>query len=90
MKINVDEEIYNIAFQHDKDHKWTTAEIHEPTDTGVDYVWVGVTECSPKDTYNKILGRKIALSRAMENADFPKEVRTKIWNALKERGMSLF
>lgn len=81
MKIDVDGQTYNIRFQHDDRHEWTVAKIDD---------WIGLADCSPKDQYNKIVGRKVALSRAMESGDFSKEVRTKIWNALRERGMRLF
>lgn len=38
----------------------------------------GLAIHNPKDHYNKLLGRKIALTRAVER--LPKEKRTEIWN----------
>ena len=80
MKVEVDDITYTIRFRYDDEHRWTTAKIDE---------WLGWSDCSSKDVYNKKVGRKIALARAMESAGFSKEIRTKIWNSLKEKGLRL-
>ncbi len=48
----------------------------------------GESKCSPLDNFIKAVGRKIALTRALMNADdpFAKADRTAIWDAYWRRG----
>ena len=49
-------------------------------------VAIGVAHLNPKDRYNKIIGKKIALTRALR-WNFPKPLRKMIWAAFyKEFG----
>lgn len=48
-----------------------------------DLVSVSNTVCGDSDTYNKEIGRKIALTRAIRNANLPKELRTKFWETYR-------
>lgn len=41
---------------------------------------VGVATVGSKDQYNRKLGRKIALTRALTNSKISKESRTEIWH----------
>lgn len=43
----------------------------------------GVSECAPGDPFVKDTGRKISLKRGIQN--FPKELRTKFWEAYLNR-----
>lgn len=43
--------------------------------------WGESAICSLSDTYNKIKGRKMALTRLLTY--FPKNLRTKVWNEYK-------
>jgi hypothetical protein len=43
----------------------------------------GVAACHPTDNFNKIVGRKLALSRALKNAGLGKAERTKVWESFK-------
>jgi len=46
---------------------------------------VGVAFCSEKDTYQKHIGRRQALQRAMANAGYSRNVRTTIWKCYSEQ-----
>lgn len=35
--------------------------------------------CSREDNFNKAFGRKLSLTRALEDTEFPKEIRKAIW-----------
>ena len=49
-------------------------------DKGDPDIFVGVACQSPKDRYNRKIGQKLALTRALERSSFNKEERTEIWN----------
>lgn len=42
---------------------------------------ISTSWCSPKDTFDKNKGRKVALTRLLDYSGFNREERTKIWNA---------
>jgi hypothetical protein len=39
----------------------------------------GFSACSTKDSFQRSVGRKIALLRAMKQGDMPKDARTSVW-----------
>lgn len=51
-----------------------------------DEAFVGVAACVEGDNFNKEVGRKIALTRALKKAEIPKPVRADIWIAYFSRG----
>ena len=44
---------------------------------------LGEASCAPQDQFNKVIGRKLALSRALRDAGIPKAERTEIWEQFK-------
>ena len=90
MKLWIDETCYKITWYYDfirADKKRTTCVV-EWIQCGAMRTFkhinaVGYTECSPKDNFNKKIGRKISLARALK--DFPREFRTKIYFMLGAR-----
>ena len=42
----------------------------------------GVAHCSVNDTFTKVTGRKVSLAHALTG--FPKEFRTRVWEAYKK------
>ena len=69
---------YKVNWIHNKElgtttciiKKWETKEL----------IAVGVSIKHPNDSYNKAVGRKVSLGKAMWVADCPKEQRKKIWS----------
>lgn len=51
-----------------------------------DKSFAGVAACVVGDNFNKEVGRKIALTRALKKADLPKDVRADVWIAYFNRG----
>lgn len=49
-------------------------------------VFTAVAKAGHGDEFRKAIGRKISLSRAIVN--FTKEERTRIWQSLRDRGVS--
>ena len=47
---------------------------------------IGVTVCSTDDNFCRATGRKIALTRALQN--YPREFRREIWQAYHKRGQN--
>ena len=45
---------------------------------------LGYAKCSISDKFNRDIGRKISLARALKSADIDKEERTEIWNAYRD------
>ena len=58
----------------------TTCKIFESCEDAEE-TFTGWAECSTKDRYNKEVGRKVSLKRALWNAHFEYEERKKIWEA---------
>ena len=46
-----------------------------------DMQYHNVAYLHPSDSYNKIIGKKIALTKTLTNMKLNKHLRTKIWNA---------
>lgn len=40
---------------------------------------VGVAVCSPRDNFSRNVGRKVALTKALQSSHFTKYDRTKVW-----------
>jgi hypothetical protein len=76
-------EKYKVNWIHNKKEGTTTCVIKK-WETKVweskDLVGVGVSLKHPNDSYNKAVGRKVSLGKAMWVAGFPKEKRKKIWS----------
>lgn len=90
MKITVEGVSYRITFEHDRHHACTLCAI-EKLREGEDKRWVqeilgaGVAACSPHDHFNRAIGRKISLARAIQAA-FMRDRRKVFWEAYwKER-----
>jgi hypothetical protein len=48
--------------------------------------FTGLAACAQGDTFNKDIGRKVALTRAMKDAKLEKYIRTEIWSKYFNRG----
>ena len=46
-------------------------------------LYLGYSYCNPLDQFNRVTGRKLALTRAIE--EFPRHVRREIWNRYQGR-----
>ena len=46
-------------------------------------IGIANAKCMKTDEYNKNLGRKLTLTRALKNANISKKDRTKIWDAYR-------
>lgn len=53
-----------------------------------DKSFAGIAACVVGDNFNKEVGRKIALTRALKKAGLPKDVRADVWIAYFDRGTS--
>jgi len=62
----------------------TVCKIFETYD-GEEHSYMGWAECSVKDRYDKEIGRKVSLKRALFNAGFEYEDRKEIWGAYFQR-----
>lgn len=63
-------------------------ELLTPTSCLVDSkqgIGFGRADCSPHDVFSVDIGRKLALSRALEH--FPREFREEVWKAVFETGV---
>lgn len=89
MKVVTPDGHFNIYFTYDKDQWWTEATI-EKLDSDVITRSIGLSSRSKKDTFNRIIGRKVALAKALR-VMFPgfenKKQRTAVYKALFDRGM---
>ncbi len=60
----------------------TTCYISDKTDMAA----IGQTVCSLEDKFEKAVGRRHALTRAIRGLHLPREQRTKIWSEYQHRG----
>lgn len=75
---------YKVAFaygQHCWDERVTYCFLKEGE--GENVVGYGVASCAPGDNFNKVIGRKLALARALKDAGLNKAERTAIWEQFK-------
>lgn len=80
MLATVNNKVYIVKFKYPKDgglRKKSVCVIREK-DSLVAYE--GVAECSEKDTFSKVVGRKIAMSRALKKAGFDRDSRKAFWD----------
>ena len=47
----------------------------------------GLAELSVNDQYDRSIGRKVSLTRALTNADISRKERTEIWHTLMAKGV---
>lgn len=67
----------NVRFYHNKEQRTTQCAVSS-SDT---LISSATTKCGPNDVFCKIVGRKQALSKAIQH--LPRETRTGIWNDYK-------
>lgn len=78
---------YKVRFQYDTtssevgSYRHTTAKVFGPND---DIVSIGHAMCVPEDNFSRRVGRKLALTRALENFDRP--MRRAVWNSYLSTG----
>ncbi len=97
MKVIVDHTELRVSFKHEdfgKDawiHHQTTCRILELEEGKAEPILIatGVAECCALDNFSKETGRKIALTRAIEQMALPKEERTAIWNQYHNRDRAI-
>ncbi len=84
--VNLNNQTYRIGFGYnrpaDKSQQETIAFIKN-MDT--DVVITGISRCSKRDNFEKEVGRKLALKRALESSPFNKEERSAIWEVYETR-----
>ena len=70
---------YEVRFQHDVEGGKTNCTVLQPCKNGLEVVSIGASTVSVDDHYNRKLGRKLTLKRALQSSDLTKEERTSIW-----------
>ena len=65
------------------DNRLTSDKIQCVIENDTNPIGVGVSLCSPNDTYDKEFGRKLALTRAVAASELPWKVRASIWEAYR-------
>ncbi len=45
------------------------------------FLWHGIAHCSEFDNYSKRKGRKFAFAKMLKRMEFPREMRTRFWDA---------
>jgi hypothetical protein len=90
---------YSLNFQHRREVD--TTPVNAPDTTYCDIIfhnpsvpdtkWIlgtGIAMCHPNDQFEKEKGRKIALTKALDAAKFPRHLRTLAWEAYHARKRS--
>ncbi len=92
MKVEINSDIYLVLWKHSRQSnhisrgktKCSIVKLYKDENTPLVRLLIGTGEtyCSSKDSYNKDVGRKISLTRALQKI-FPsnKEIRKAFWNA---------
>lgn len=75
--INVNGTTYFVEFRYDRPTTHCFITVGEGDDA---IVYIGSTECSKKDNFNKNTGRKIAMFRALVSAGVSKVDRWFFWD----------
>ena len=98
LKTSVEGKEVRIGFHHSQEPGWyireqavrgyTTCVIKLGTREAPEGEFVGEAYCSKLDVFNKEVGRKIALARALNNAKFDRNVRKQIWQTYFARKAS--
>ena len=86
MKTTIANVDYYISFEH-VISKGTNCTI---TKAGFIPFSSGETFLSVKDKYDKEVGRKLSLARALKNTNFTKEQRKQVWNTYMARKIDKF
>jgi len=69
-----------------KEHRATICEIVElDGEKIINKLAKGIARCNPLDNYNKEIGRKNSLTKALNNSNYGKVDRKRIWRAYHER-----
>lgn len=55
-----------------------------------EFIAAGYSKCHPKDNFCSETGRQIALKKALEDSNLPKEDRTVFWNTYRTWGKERF
>ena len=79
-----------LDFRHNLEEKITSCIITKKQRLFIkDREYVGIATCGKEDSFNRKIGRKLSLIRAIEKVTLTKEERSTIWNTLKEKGVKL-
>jgi hypothetical protein len=84
IKVNLNNQEYQISFHHDQFNKYTECKII----TDNTYVALGYAYCRVGDNFNYAVGRKIALKKAISH--FQRDDRKVFWESYKNSGVKLF
>ena len=79
MHLTVDGKEYVVSFQHDRTLRITVCVVVEEKNVEEEPL-VGVATCSLRDNFNRAIGRKLSLARAIAEG-FPRERRKAFWVA---------
>lgn len=89
MEVKVGDRVLCVSFSYGKfcwEHGVTRCTIR-PQKNGAHYVLAigeGISACHPGDQFNKVIGRKLALARALKDAKLNKAERTAVWDAYRK------
>lgn len=70
--------VFICKFRHEREKSNPTTECHLRMD-GQEKAWIGISRCDARDSFQKHVGRKISLTRALESAKLDRETRQDIW-----------
>lgn len=76
---------YSVRWRHFIEEGRTICVLEENEDK----IGLGAAHLAECDQYNRSVGRKISLARALRDADIDKNDRTVIWDTLRTRGVKL-
>ena len=74
-----------VNFSHDVAHKFSSCTI-----VNKDKEVTGLSRCSDSDLYNKTIGRRVSLTRAIAKSNLNKVERTAIWRFLADKGVKMY
>jgi len=77
-KVQYKESEFNVSFQHPTSDGETVRRGTVCTVEGPEGAVIGISICHPEDNFDRSVGRKRALTRAL--APFEKEFRTAVWS----------
>jgi hypothetical protein len=82
VKVAIGDDVYNVTLWHDLEQHSTTCVITVEGDP----VSVGFANAHPNDPFNKAVGRRLALARALESGNFSRDDRRAFWQAARSMG----
>jgi hypothetical protein len=79
MILTINDEVLVVKFRHQTTEENRHSECTITTQAGA-FVGKGYAKCHPKDNFNKEIGRRKSMEKAMEDASLSKEDRAVMWS----------